>query len=73
MQLGIPITTTSGGVRAVSIVILYPQKYITASVQMTPKITTNNDKSVVVIERKKRSSISALKIKDARRKNFISF
>ena len=68
-----PITTTNGGVKAVSKVMLYPHKYRMPRVHTTPKTTTSKERSVVLTERKNISSISALSINEPIKKNFISF
>ena len=55
-----PITTTNGGVNAVSKVILYPHKYKTPTLHITPRITTSKESSMVLKERKKINNINAL-------------
>ena len=68
-----PITTTSGGVNAVRIVILYPNKNKRPTLHITPIITTSKERTVLLKERKKTNNISALKTSDPIKKIFISF
>ena len=72
MQLGMPITTTSGGIRAVSKLILYPNKCKKPTLHTTPMPTTMIDKNMALMERKKSNKIKADSTTEAIRNNFIS-
>src|SRR5215218_400779 len=72
MQLGTPITTTNGGIKAVSKVILYPNKCSIPKLQITPINTTDSDKSIVLTDLKKINKIKADKASDPKRNHFIS-
>src|SRR5260221_4985659 len=72
MQLGIPITTINGGINAVKILILYPNRCIVPRLNSTPMITTVNDNNIELNERKKSNRINADKIIDTIRNHRIS-
>jgi hypothetical protein len=72
MQLGMPITTTSGGMRAVSRLMRYPIRTMVPRLQTTPMTTTESDRSMVDTERKKRNRIRAESSTEPSRKSFIS-
>ena len=73
MQLGIPITTTRGGISAVKSVILYPSKTTVPRLQITPMATTTILISMALIDLKNNSSVNADNTKEAIKKIFISF
>ena len=73
MQFGIPITTTSGGMSAVSNVILYPNKTTVPRLHTTPIATTTILMSIALIDLKNKSNVNADKTKEAIKKTFISF
>ena len=54
-----PITTTKGGINALSNVMRKPSICIVARLYITPTITTNKESSVVLRDLKKMNSISA--------------
>ena len=68
-----PITTIKGGVKAVSKVILYPNKFITPKLQITPNKTTASDNNMVLTDRKNNNKIIALKTNEPIKNNLISF
>ena len=68
-----PITTTREGINAVSKLILYPHKYITATVHTTPITTTLREINVVLIDLKNRNKINTLNASEPNKNNFISF
>jgi hypothetical protein len=70
MQLGIPITIISGGIKPVSAVILYPKSTIVPNEQITPTITISNENITGVVLRKNAISIKAV-TKMARPKNMV--
>ena len=68
-----PITTINGGIRALRMDILYPSISIVAKLQITPSITTVNERNMALNERKNSSRISAESKIDASINIFISF
>src|SRR5258706_7062900 len=72
MQFGMPITTTNGGINAVSNVILKPKRCMVPILHNTPIITTDKDKSIELNERKKIKRIIAERITEIRRNHCIS-
>ena len=66
------MTTTSGGMSAVSNVILYPNNTIVPIDQTTPIATTNIEESTAVNDLKNSVSIMAVSRKESTRKSLIS-
>ena len=72
MQFGIPITTTNGGIKAVSRVILYPNKTIVPKLQITPIPTTRRLMSVVLNDQKNKNKVITESTSDPIKNQFIS-
>ena len=72
MQFGIPITTTKGGIKAVSRVILYPNKTIVPKLQITPIPTTSKLMSVVLNDQKNKNKVITESTSDPIKNQFIS-
>ena len=72
MQFGIPITTTKGGIKAVSRVILYPNKTIVPKLQITPIPTTSKLMRVVLNDQKNKNKVITESTNDPIKNQFIS-
>ncbi len=68
-----PITTTSGGIKAVNKVILYPNNSSVPKLHNTPIMTTANDSSIALSDRKNSKRIKAESINEPSVNQRISF
>ena len=73
MQLGIPITTINGGIRAVSKVIFCPNKTMVPKLQITPITTTDKLSKVAEIDLKNKNKVMADNKSEPIKNHCISF